>query len=96
MVKFRRCVKGLMVFFGLIGAVVTLVAVFQCRHVDDAWKIALPANCLTQASMLEGQAIFNLVSDVTIMFLPLPIIWRLHMSLRRRLVLLGIFTIGLM
>ena len=96
LMKFRRCVKSLMVVFGFIGAVVTLVAVFQCRHVDDAWKIALPTNCVTQASMLEGQAIFNLISDVTIIVLPMPVIWRLHMPLRRRLLLLGIFTVGFM
>ena len=96
MKSFRRCIKGLMVFFGVIGAVVTFVAIFQCRDVEDAWEIALPTNCLTQTSMLEGQAIFNLLSDVIIILLPIPVIWRLHMSLKRRLVLLGLFMIGFM
>ncbi len=91
---FRKCVKGLMVVFGVIGAVFTLIAVFQCRHVDEVWKVALPTHCLSQTSLLEGQAIFNLVSDIIIILFPMPIIWNLHMQLRRRLLLLGSFTVG--
>ena len=96
LVWFRKCVKGLMVVFGVIGAAVTLVAAFQCKPVNEAWEVVLPTNCLTQASMLEGQAIFNLISDVTIIVLPMRTIWSLHMQLRRRLLLLGTFTVGFM
>ena len=83
-----------MLVFGVIGVVIALVAAFQCVPVDEAWEIALTTNCLSQTSMLEGQAIFNLISDVTIILLPMPIIWSLHMQLRRRILLLGVFTVG--
>jgi len=78
------------------GAVLTLVAAFQCRPVNEAWEVVLPTNCLLQTNILEGQAIFNLISDIAIILLPMPIIWSLHMQLRRRLLLLGSFTVGFM
>ena len=85
-----------MIICGVIGAMITLVAAFQCRPVDEAWKIPRPNDCLSQGGMLEGQAIFNLISDITIILLPMPTIWGLHMQLRRRLLLLGVFTVGFM
>ncbi len=85
-----------MVVCGVVGAVMTLVAAFQCSPVDEAWKVVLPTNCLSQASILEGQAIFNLISDIAIILLPMPTIWSLHMQLRRRVLLLGTFTVGFM
>ncbi|KAI9692056.1 MAG: hypothetical protein M1820_009559 [Bogoriella megaspora] len=52
------------------------------------------ANC-TETSMLHNAfAISDVVIDVLIIILPLPMVWRLHLTLGRKLALIGIFMLG--
>ena len=52
------------------------------------------ANC-TETSMLHNAfAISDVVIDVIIIVLPLPMVWRLHLTPGRKLGLIGIFMLG--
>ena len=39
-------------------------------------------------------AIFNVITDIVILILPLPILWRLQLSQGRKFQLMGIFLTG--
>lgn len=78
---------------GLVGTLITLL---RCNPVDKAWEVSFEGKCFDQALLFEGVVIFNLVTNVMIILLPMPTIWWLHMPLQRRLVVLGIFSLGFM
>ncbi len=42
------------------------------------------------------QGPFNLVSDLYLLLMPLPAVWQLHLPLRKRLGISGIFLTGFM
>lgn len=46
--------------------------------------------------MLKAWGGFNIASDITILILPLPMIWQLNLKLRQKLLLLVVFMTGLL
>lgn len=67
----------------------------MCHPVSHAWLPSSSRECLDRSKLFQANAIFGLLVNVIIIVLPMPVIWKLHMSLRKRLVVLGIFAIGL-
>ena len=45
-------------------------------------------------AFFRAETIFNLVTNVVILPLPMPMVWHLQMALRRKLLLIGIFGTG--
>ena len=75
------------------------VIVFQCRPIPDFWKYregpAGPGvNCIDVSSFFVGQAIPNIATDIVLLILPLPSIWRLQLPVSQRLSLVAIFAVG--
>ena len=94
--SFRTFVVGHMVLAVVGGLVASAVTIFQCKPIAKNWIGALPGACLDQGRLFEVVVIFNLLTNVMILLLPMPTIWWLHMPLRRRILVLGIFSIGAM
>ena len=83
----------MLVYTGFIA--LTSLWIFMCHPVSHAWVLSSSGECLDKNKLFRANAIFSLLINVIIIALPMPIIWKLHMSLRKRLVILGIFAIGL-
>ena len=55
----------------------------------------LPSRCQRQFIMLAYvRGPFNVLSDLYLLFLPLPAVWQLQLPLRKRLGIAGIFVTG--
>jgi hypothetical protein len=93
---FRKSVFMLMALCIAGGGVASVVTVFQCEPISKVWKFGSPGECLDQCVILLAIAIFNLATNIMIILLPMPTIWRLHMPLRKKIALLCIFSIGFM
>lgn len=72
---------------------VVLVQIFTCSPVDAAWIPTKADHCIDQTKFYYGNSISNLLTDVIILCLPMPLIWRLHMTLEKKL---GVTTVLLM
>ncbi|ERF70232.1 hypothetical protein EPUS_00420 [Endocarpon pusillum Z07020] len=83
---------GLIVAGWMIGVV--FAQIFTCTPVEGAWKITVARHCIDQIKFYYGNAIANLLTDVIILCLPLPLIWRLNMSTRKKRALSGVFLLG--
>lgn len=106
----RHVVNGTIVFVALycFGAVVA--AVFQCRNPADAWNTevyfsqfdaqpdpnAPKTQCYDPTILFMFTAALNLLSDVIILLIPVPILLSLSVPLRQRLALVGIFSVGVL
>lgn len=75
-----------------LGILLTLI--FICVPVEGYWNRTLPARCLQDQDVQITNAIGNIITDVTLLALPIPIIWKLNLSLERKLALTGIFGLG--
>jgi hypothetical protein len=74
----------------------TLMVLFQCDPIQKAWEFVIPGRCLNTVGYFKAETTFSLGTNLLILLLPMPTLWKLHMVLRRRLLLIAIFAIGLM
>ncbi|KAI9883595.1 MAG: hypothetical protein M1823_004631 [Watsoniomyces obsoletus] len=77
----------------LIVASVALV-IFQCTPVSYFWNRMSQGRCIQQIDAIIGISVPNIVSDVAILVLPMPIIWHLRIPKVHKVALTGVFLLG--
>ncbi|KAK7741981.1 hypothetical protein SLS53_004564 [Cytospora paraplurivora] len=71
-------------------------AIFQCRPVEFFWDRSIAGGqCLDVDEFYRSVTPFNLAVDVVLVFMPLPTVWQLKASNRRKWALTFLFGIGL-
>ena len=69
--------------------------VFQCNPRDKIWNLLITTGyCYNGNAAYEASGIFNVLSDFAILIMPMPSVWNLNMSLRRKLLTTGVFAFG--
>lgn len=62
----------------------------------ESWiSPSFDARCTPIVKVASAHAWFGLLSDLYIFFLPLPVLWGLHMPLRKKLRVAAVFLTGL-
>jgi hypothetical protein len=51
-------------------------------------------HCKNQAISGTANGALSLLGDIMILCLPVPMVWQLHVNLRRKIALIGIFMLG--
>lgn len=77
---------------------ITLVGkdVFACTPIRKQWMPELPGHCINvQATYYWASAVF-LLTDLIILVLPQPLVWRLQISRKQKLGLTVVFCLGMM
>lgn len=67
-----------------------------CRPVQYNWNRKIPGSCGDIRKIQLGSAGFNMVMDLLVVLLPLPVIWRLQMSSRKKIGVSVSFAIGIL
>ncbi|TGJ82435.1 hypothetical protein E0Z10_g6318 [Xylaria hypoxylon] len=73
---------------------ITFAAVFLCDPVQKNWDPTLKGSCGTDYNLYLGNAIPDAIIDLAILLLPLPKLWVLHISMKKKLALAVIFILG--
>ncbi|KAF7587689.1 hypothetical protein BBP40_006875 [Aspergillus hancockii] len=73
---------------------VFITVLLQCRPVSLNWNKAQPGTCIDAKQFFFGNAISNLLIDVIILALPIPMVLQLQLRLSQKLTILGIFLLG--
>ena len=73
---------------------INFVATFNCIPVDKYWKPKLSGTCIDTYEAFLGASIPNLITDFFLLLLPLPMLWRLHISWRSKIGLILVFLCG--
>jgi hypothetical protein len=73
------------------------VFIFRCTPIEQVWKQqqGQRKHCIGIESNY-AYAVSSVVLDVLVLSMPLPMIWRLHMQLRQKIAVTGIFMLGAM
>lgn len=73
---------------------INFVATFNCIPVEKYWKPKLSGTCISTYDGFLGASIPNLVTDVFLLLLPLPMLWTLQISWRSKIGLILVFICG--
>ncbi|KAF2442765.1 hypothetical protein P171DRAFT_330253, partial [Karstenula rhodostoma CBS 690.94] len=73
-----------------------LLIVLRCQPPKEVFSPGSTpdAKCMSQAVTFWSPVVFNIIVNVYILILPIPVIWGLCMPARRRLAVLAIFSSG--
>ncbi|KAL4882906.1 CFEM domain-containing protein [Aspergillus karnatakaensis] len=88
------------VFMGLTaawGATAFFVLLFSCRpisHYWNKWDGEHEGTCLNQDSILVAHSVINILLDVGITIVPMPILIKLHMTLEKKVGVIAMFAVG--
>ena len=81
------------VIVNLAGLVLTLISVFQCRPVRAGYE-DIDGECVDVVSLYLSSAPINILTDLAILLLPLPILTRLRMEFKQKCALVATFVVG--
>ncbi|RYP70638.1 hypothetical protein DL771_005351 [Monosporascus sp. 5C6A] len=79
------------------GIAFTVTTAFQCAPVSSIWdeiEVGFSTACVQVRPYYFSFAISDIILDVLIYVLPIPHLWQLHMPMREKLAVVGIFLLG--
>lgn len=82
-------------FIVYMTTAITATALCAARK-GESWPVALlSSRCSKAMAMTYIQGIFNVVSDFYVLILPIPVVWKLQLPLRKKIGVCAIFMTGL-
>lgn len=80
----------------LHGLVFFLLVVFQCLPISSIWdKTITDAKCLPVSAVIGFTgAGLSIVEDFIILLLPLPVVWKLQMSTKKKVGVILLISVG--
>jgi hypothetical protein len=74
-----------------------LMGLFICQPFAFNWDQTIPGGkCGNQVLSYKVTGALNLVTDATVLFLPMPYLYNLNLALYKKLVLMVTFAVGLL
>lgn len=80
----------------LAGLALTLVNVFQCTPISAAFLSTIPssAECTDIVTLYLSSAPVNIITDLAILFLPMPILTKMNLPQKQKAILVITFGFG--
>lgn len=94
--RFRITVISSMVFIALYYIIAILLTIFQCTPVKKSWEKQIPGTCIQLQTFFFANAAFNVITDILVMVLPIPVISKLQITRKQRIGLGLIFCVGIL
>lgn len=68
--------------------------IFQCIPVAGAWNHSIKSRCINSGQFWVAYAVMNILTDVMVLVLPIPMIQKLTLGKRDKTMLYGLFLLG--
>ncbi|AEO70551.1 uncharacterized protein THITE_2015113, partial [Thermothielavioides terrestris NRRL 8126] len=92
--QMRKVIMVAFVFIALWSISQLLVVIFTCSPIDKFWLPDTPGTCIPNLPFWYINAAGNIVTDVTVFVLPLPVLSRLKLRRNQKLGLIAVFCLG--
>ncbi|KAL1882907.1 hypothetical protein Daus18300_000545 [Diaporthe australafricana] len=92
--KLRRVLNIALLIIGSWSIGLVLVSIFTCHPIQGYWEKDTHATCIPTFQWYIHSA-GNILSDVVIFTLPIPLLWSMRVSVAQRLLLIMVFSLGL-
>ena len=77
--------------------ITTLLTIFACTPREKIWNsLKVDGHCMNYRAIIVSTAIFNIISDLAILLLPVHTIWKLQIPTRKKVAISWLFCTGLM
>lgn len=74
----------------------TLASIFTCMPRKKIWEPSTPGRCVNIGIVVITNGAINVISDFSVLVLPLNSIWELQMPRKRKIALSAVFATGLL
>ncbi|MCJ1431924.1 hypothetical protein MMC27_001280 [Xylographa pallens] len=93
---FRWMTLANLIVVNVAGLALTLLNIFQCSPVGAAFKEAASPNaiCIDVVTIYLSSAPVNIITDLAILFLPMPILTAMRLPRRQHIILILTFSFG--
>lgn len=94
--KLRSAVYGILAFVATYTIAMELSLLFACNPILKLYHHYLKGSCsINIIAHALTQGVLNIVSDILILIVPIPMVWSLQMSTKHKVGVVGIFATGL-
>ena len=93
---FDVAIRLLMLIICLFYIATTAVKIWECTPRSRIWDKSIQGTCINVSSLLNTSGLFNTISDILILLVPVKSVWRLNMDRGRKVACVLLFTVGLM
>src|SRR5690349_3837034 len=95
--RFFRILCYIVTFLVLAHVVIGICFIFfQCRPLDYWNHIQnVDAKCLPRLKIFKFSAAFQMITDVFVLVMPMPYVYRLKLSVRRKVAVMASFGVGI-
>lgn len=76
--------------------IITFFNIFSCRPIEKFWNLFISGSCYDINTLLKTMALFNIISDVVILILPISSIWNLQVSSKQKIGIWIVFGTGVL
>ncbi|EFQ35466.1 uncharacterized protein GLRG_10610 [Colletotrichum graminicola M1.001] len=70
------------------------ISALQCLPVSGFWDKSVKAKCIPNQPQWYVNAAGNIITDVAVFALPMPVFWHLRLPRKQKILLMGIFSLG--
>ena len=92
--KFKRILWAVGLFISTYSAIIIVTVMFQCRPIKRVWNPTVEAECIDINATWNVLCSLTVLTDILLLCLPLPQLWKLQMRRETKLQVIGIFSIG--
>ncbi|CRG91986.1 hypothetical protein PISL3812_09040 [Talaromyces islandicus] len=71
-----------------------ICSIAQCLPIESRWDTSIPSVCLDYYAVVVASGVVNIVTDVIILAMPIPLIHQLHIPGRKKHMLSAVFATG--
>ncbi|KAI1871787.1 hypothetical protein JX265_005773 [Neoarthrinium moseri] len=94
---FRLVAIAVMIFSALWIVLTILIGLLICRPIEMNWNPFTPGgSCGDQIAAFASIGIVDILNEVTILALPIPMVWKLRMPMRYKVALACVFGAGIL
>ena len=93
----RRFKIALRITFALVIAwllAIEITVLAECVPISGLWDLSVPSRCIQLVPFFVGAGVPNVILNVIIVGLPLPMIWTLEIEKKHRWALSAVFGLG--
>lgn len=77
--------------------IITAFTIAQCVPREKIWNPLMPGGfCFNREAIFGATGVFNVVSDFSLLLIPIWPIWKLHMKKTRKIAVTALFATGLL
>lgn len=90
--KIALYATGAFILFSTIAFL--FLDVLQCTPPASQWDHSIKGKCVNFTAVVMASGVINVVTDFTILFLPMPVLWNLQVSAARKRMIMSTFMLG--